>query len=179
MSNLTWQKSPYSAQGDSCVHVAVHAGTVHLTESADPGGAILTAPRRHPRRLRRSGSAGAGSRSKADWVAGVTGWLPAASVRRRSVRGSVGADFRRLIFVRGWGWPNFPSPPNGLRTAKDQRRKAGSNSRKSTRRVVRRSDVSGAAAARPGRADDRSRGRDLPLVSIWTARPKAPSRMPS
>ncbi|MFA3839480.1 DUF397 domain-containing protein [Streptomyces aureus] len=43
MSNLTWQKSSYCAQGDSCVHVAVHASTVHLTESADPGGAILTA----------------------------------------------------------------------------------------------------------------------------------------
>ncbi|MFI8791690.1 DUF397 domain-containing protein [Streptomyces sp. NPDC055105] len=42
MSNLTWQKSSYCAQGDSCVHVAAHAGTVHLTESADPGGAILT-----------------------------------------------------------------------------------------------------------------------------------------
>ncbi|MFE4675407.1 Scr1 family TA system antitoxin-like transcriptional regulator [Streptomyces sp. NPDC056721] len=135
--------------------------------------ACPTSPGR--RRLRHSGSAGAGSRSKADWAAGVTGWLPAASVRRRSVRGAVGADFRRLIFVRGWGWPNFPSTPNGLRTTKDQRRKAGSNSRKSTRRVGGRSDVSVAAAACPGRADDRSGGRDLPLVSIWTARPKAPA----
>ncbi|MCX4644570.1 MULTISPECIES: DUF397 domain-containing protein [unclassified Streptomyces] len=43
MSNLTWQKSSYCAQGDSCVHVAAHAGAVHMTESADPSGAILTA----------------------------------------------------------------------------------------------------------------------------------------
>ena len=45
MPELTWQKSSYCAQGNSCVHVAVSpTGTaVHLTESADPTGAILNA----------------------------------------------------------------------------------------------------------------------------------------
>ncbi|MGN5636412.1 DUF397 domain-containing protein [Streptomyces sp. AC154] len=33
--------SSYCAQGNSCVHVATHNGTVILTESGDPGGAIL------------------------------------------------------------------------------------------------------------------------------------------
>ncbi|MFC3573263.1 DUF397 domain-containing protein [Streptomyces yaanensis] len=43
-SDLTWQKSSYCAQGNSCVHVATTGpGTIHLTESADPSGAILTA----------------------------------------------------------------------------------------------------------------------------------------
>lgn len=40
----TWQKSSYCAQGEACAHVAATAtGTVHLTESADPTGVILTA----------------------------------------------------------------------------------------------------------------------------------------
>ncbi|MET7513102.1 DUF397 domain-containing protein [Streptomyces sp. NPDC005480] len=43
MPHLTWQKSSYCAQGNSCVHVAEDTGTVHITESADPSGAILTA----------------------------------------------------------------------------------------------------------------------------------------
>ncbi|MEU5000551.1 DUF397 domain-containing protein [Streptomyces sp. NPDC021622] len=45
MPKLTWQKSSYCAQGNSCVHVAASpSGTeVHLTESADLSGAILTA----------------------------------------------------------------------------------------------------------------------------------------
>lgn len=45
MPELTWQKSSYCAQGNSCVHVAASpTGTaVHLTESTDPTGAILTA----------------------------------------------------------------------------------------------------------------------------------------
>jgi len=39
----TWQKSSHCAQGNSCVHVASMAGpTIHLTESADPTGAMLT-----------------------------------------------------------------------------------------------------------------------------------------
>jgi hypothetical protein len=42
MADLTWQKSSYCAQGDSCVHVATAAEAVHLMESADPTGAILT-----------------------------------------------------------------------------------------------------------------------------------------
>ncbi|MFE0105440.1 DUF397 domain-containing protein [Streptomyces sp. NPDC059009] len=38
-----WQKSSYCGQGDSCVHVAADgAGTVHITESADPAHSILT-----------------------------------------------------------------------------------------------------------------------------------------
>jgi hypothetical protein len=45
MARLTWQKSSSCAQGDSCVHVAEGTETIHLTESADPRGAILDA---HP-----------------------------------------------------------------------------------------------------------------------------------
>lgn len=44
--NQRWQKSSYCSEGSSCVHVTTSpTGTaVHLTESADPTGAILTAP---------------------------------------------------------------------------------------------------------------------------------------
>ncbi|MFD3501618.1 DUF397 domain-containing protein [Streptomyces sp. NPDC058676] len=45
MSHATWQKSSYCGEGESCVHVAASEGTIHLTESADPRGAILDA---HP-----------------------------------------------------------------------------------------------------------------------------------
>ncbi|MDQ1046732.1 DUF397 domain-containing protein [Streptomyces sp. V4I2] len=45
MTQLTWQKSSYCAQGDSCVHVTATTETIHLTESADPDGVILDA---HP-----------------------------------------------------------------------------------------------------------------------------------
>ncbi|MGW5868880.1 DUF397 domain-containing protein [Streptomyces sp. NPDC055239] len=40
-----WQKSSYCQEGDACVHVAaLPAGTaIHLTESADPTKATLTA----------------------------------------------------------------------------------------------------------------------------------------
>ncbi|MFE4691591.1 DUF397 domain-containing protein [Streptomyces sp. NPDC056749] len=41
MSALAWQKSSYCAQGNSCVHVATDDGSVALTESGDPNGAIL------------------------------------------------------------------------------------------------------------------------------------------
>ena len=42
MSAPAWQKSSYCAQGNSCVHVATYApGTVGLTETGDPAGAIL------------------------------------------------------------------------------------------------------------------------------------------
>ncbi|MER5226284.1 DUF397 domain-containing protein [Streptomyces flaveus] len=42
MPELTWQKSSYCAQGNSCVNVAATAtGTIHLTESGDPSRAIL------------------------------------------------------------------------------------------------------------------------------------------
>ncbi|WP_406331166.1 DUF397 domain-containing protein [Streptomyces sp. NBC_00203] len=44
MPKLTWQKSSYCAQGNSCVHVATDtAGTIQLTESSDPTRAILGA----------------------------------------------------------------------------------------------------------------------------------------
>jgi hypothetical protein len=38
-----WQKSSYCSEGASCVHVATGAETIHLTESSDPTGAILSA----------------------------------------------------------------------------------------------------------------------------------------
>ncbi|MFG2588120.1 DUF397 domain-containing protein [Streptomyces sp. NPDC048438] len=41
MSALAWQKSSYCAQGNSCVHIAADHGSVALTESSDPAGAIL------------------------------------------------------------------------------------------------------------------------------------------
>lgn len=41
MTEGIWQKSSYCAQGNSCVHVAAHNGTIGLTESGDPTGAIL------------------------------------------------------------------------------------------------------------------------------------------
>ncbi|MEV1064756.1 DUF397 domain-containing protein [Streptomyces sp. NPDC050263] len=43
MSTLSWQKSSYCAQGNSCIHIATTPHTIHLTESADPSGAILMA----------------------------------------------------------------------------------------------------------------------------------------
>jgi hypothetical protein len=44
----TWQKSSYCGEGESCVHIATAPTTptpetIHLTESGDPTGAILTA----------------------------------------------------------------------------------------------------------------------------------------
>ncbi|PWI09324.1 DUF397 domain-containing protein [Streptomyces sp. NWU339] len=42
MPRLSWQKSSYCGEGDSCVHVATTAQAIHITESADPSGAILT-----------------------------------------------------------------------------------------------------------------------------------------
>ncbi|MCX5342025.1 DUF397 domain-containing protein [Streptomyces atratus] len=42
MPNHMWQKSSYCGEGESCVHIAAPApGTVCLTESSDPTGAIL------------------------------------------------------------------------------------------------------------------------------------------
>ncbi|WP_328554706.1 DUF397 domain-containing protein [Streptomyces sp. NBC_00358] len=45
MPMLRWQKSSYCPEGNSCLHVAGEraSGAIHLTESADPRGAILTA----------------------------------------------------------------------------------------------------------------------------------------
>ncbi|MFI1421817.1 DUF397 domain-containing protein [Streptomyces sp. NPDC020731] len=45
MAQLTWQKSTHCGEGDSCVHVATTPQTVHIAESADPGGAVLTTSR--------------------------------------------------------------------------------------------------------------------------------------
>ncbi|MEU9360197.1 DUF397 domain-containing protein [Streptomyces sp. NPDC048301] len=36
-----WQKSSYCAQGEACIHIAADHGAIALTESGDPGGAIL------------------------------------------------------------------------------------------------------------------------------------------
>ncbi|MEU9462742.1 DUF397 domain-containing protein [Streptomyces sp. NPDC048312] len=42
MSAYIWQKSSYCTQGEACIHVAANGpGTVGLTESGDPTGAIL------------------------------------------------------------------------------------------------------------------------------------------
>ncbi|MFE0511578.1 DUF397 domain-containing protein [Streptomyces sp. NPDC058964] len=38
-----WQKSSYCGEGESCVHVAATPATLHITESGDPAGSILTA----------------------------------------------------------------------------------------------------------------------------------------
>ncbi|WP_239081098.1 DUF397 domain-containing protein [Streptomyces coelicoflavus] len=50
MHSIQWQKSTYCGEGDSCVHVTAPPGAVHLTESSDPTGSILTVS--HPHRLR-------------------------------------------------------------------------------------------------------------------------------
>ncbi|MFF4574211.1 DUF397 domain-containing protein [Streptomyces sp. NPDC001410] len=42
MTPLTWQKSSYCPEGNSCIHIAATPGTIHLTESADPNKTILT-----------------------------------------------------------------------------------------------------------------------------------------
>ena len=42
MHSSPWQKSSYCGEGDSCVHVAATPTAIHITESADPGGAVLT-----------------------------------------------------------------------------------------------------------------------------------------
>jgi hypothetical protein len=46
MTPHSWQKSSYCAAGEACLHVATGPGptspAVHLTESADPSGAVLT-----------------------------------------------------------------------------------------------------------------------------------------
>jgi len=42
MPQLSWQKSSYCPEGNSCIHVAATPETIHITESGDPTGAILT-----------------------------------------------------------------------------------------------------------------------------------------
>lgn len=39
----TAQKSSYCAQGEACVHISTTHKTIHLTESADPTRAVLSA----------------------------------------------------------------------------------------------------------------------------------------
>ncbi|MEU3333377.1 DUF397 domain-containing protein [Streptomyces sp. NPDC002144] len=39
---LTWQKSSYCPEGNSCVHVAATPAAIHITESGDPTASILT-----------------------------------------------------------------------------------------------------------------------------------------
>ncbi|AVZ73888.1 DUF397 domain-containing protein [Streptomyces lunaelactis] len=41
MPTLDWQKSSYCGEGDACLNVAASRGSVKLTESSDPDGAIL------------------------------------------------------------------------------------------------------------------------------------------
>ncbi|MFF1647373.1 DUF397 domain-containing protein [Streptomyces sp. NPDC058240] len=44
MSPDAWQKSSYCAQGEACIHVGAartRTGTVSLTESSGPAGAVL------------------------------------------------------------------------------------------------------------------------------------------
>ncbi|MER5379474.1 DUF397 domain-containing protein [Streptomyces sp. NBC_00647] len=45
MPTPTWQKSSYCGEGEACLHLAGEraSGAIHLTESGDPSGAILTA----------------------------------------------------------------------------------------------------------------------------------------
>ncbi|MFD4501978.1 DUF397 domain-containing protein [Streptomyces sp. NPDC058457] len=43
--NPHWQKSSYCSEGASCIHIAATPTAIHLTESADPTGAILTTTR--------------------------------------------------------------------------------------------------------------------------------------
>jgi hypothetical protein len=40
---MNWQKSSYCSEGNSCVHVGATTRTIHLTESGDPAGSILSA----------------------------------------------------------------------------------------------------------------------------------------
>ncbi|ANP49841.1 hypothetical protein J2Z21_004643 [Streptomyces griseochromogenes] len=40
--NPSWQKSSYCSEGNACIYIAATPGTIHLTESTDPTGAVLT-----------------------------------------------------------------------------------------------------------------------------------------
>ncbi|MGW3679067.1 DUF397 domain-containing protein [Streptomyces prasinus] len=42
MYTAPWQRSSYCGEGESCLHVAATARSIHITESADPSGAVLT-----------------------------------------------------------------------------------------------------------------------------------------
>ncbi|MGW1626684.1 DUF397 domain-containing protein [Streptomyces sp. NPDC002172] len=45
MSATPWLKSSYCGEGESCIHIAATPTAIHLTESADPTGAVLTTTR--------------------------------------------------------------------------------------------------------------------------------------
>lgn len=42
MPTTAWQKSSYCGEGEACVHVAATPESIHITESSDPTGSILT-----------------------------------------------------------------------------------------------------------------------------------------
>ncbi|MCH0538499.1 DUF397 domain-containing protein [Streptomyces sp. MUM 203J] len=43
MSEATWKKSSFCGEGESCIHLAAgDRGTIRLTETSDPSGAVLT-----------------------------------------------------------------------------------------------------------------------------------------
>ena len=42
MSQLTWQKSTYSAEAANCVEIATTPTTIHIRDSKNPAGAHLT-----------------------------------------------------------------------------------------------------------------------------------------
>ncbi|MER5941191.1 DUF397 domain-containing protein [Streptomyces sp. NPDC001928] len=42
MSELTWQKSTYSAEAANCVEIATTATTIHVRDSKNPNGPHLT-----------------------------------------------------------------------------------------------------------------------------------------
>ncbi|MFI8947959.1 DUF397 domain-containing protein [Streptomyces sp. NPDC053750] len=42
MPTVTWQKSSYCGEGEACLHVTATPTGIHLTESSDPTGSILT-----------------------------------------------------------------------------------------------------------------------------------------
>ncbi|MFI7011637.1 DUF397 domain-containing protein [Streptomyces sp. NPDC050145] len=42
---MTWQKSSYCGEGESCVHVSASPDAIHMTESSDPTGTVLTTTR--------------------------------------------------------------------------------------------------------------------------------------
>ncbi|MCX3062194.1 DUF397 domain-containing protein [Streptomyces beihaiensis] len=46
MTALTWQKSSFCGEGESCVHIAAtDSNTFHVTESSDLNRSIVTASR--------------------------------------------------------------------------------------------------------------------------------------
>jgi hypothetical protein len=44
MSHITWRKSSYSGEGDTCVELAISAGAIRLRESDYPDVVVTTSP---------------------------------------------------------------------------------------------------------------------------------------